>query len=147
MEKWLKICHTGEMKLVEMPCSTEDEYPNTPFLDALYRELNCDSIEIVHAQGFRSFLPGRPAIIIDECGKLKDGWEDRINCLCTLMYAPGVDCIVGDALLGMQLGPELVPFPESVYEDFAKKMVSCFTDCFMKNPCSQGEGKKVEENV
>ena len=114
MEKWLKICHTGEMKFVEMPCSVEDEYPKTPFLDALYRELNCNSIEIVHAQGFRSFLPGRPAIIIDECGKLKDGWEDRINCLCTLMYAPGVDCIVGDALLGMQLGPELVPFPESV---------------------------------
>ena len=147
MEKWLKICHTGELKLVEMPDSLKDCYPATPFLDALYRELHCDSIEIVHARGFRNFLPGDPVIIIDECGKLKDGYENRVNSLCSLMYAPGFDCIVGDALLGMQQGPEVVPFPVALYEDFAKKMVCMFSDCFVKNPCSQGKGKKVEENV
>lgn len=147
MEKWLKICYTGELKFVDMPRSIEDDYPRTPFLDALYRELNCDSIEIVQMHGFRALLPGRPVIIIDECGKLKDGFEDRVNSLCSLFYAPGIDCIVGDALLGMQLGPEVVPYPVEAYEDFAKKMVCSFTDCFMKNPCSQGEGKKVEKDV
>lgn len=133
MGKWLKICHTGELKLVEMPDSLKDCYPVTPFLDALYRELNCDSIEIVHARGFETFFPGaRPVIIIDECGKLKDGYENRVNGLCTLMYAPGMDCIVGDALLGAQLGPEVVPFSVALYENFAKKMVCMFSDCFIK---------------
>ena len=142
MEKWLKICHTGELELVDMPCSIEDDYPRTPFLDALHRELNCDSIEIVQMHGFRVFFPGRPVIIIDECGKLKDGFEDRVNGLCSLFYAPGIDCIVGDALLGMQQGPDVVPYSVAMYEDFAKNMAEIFADIIDSIPCSQGEGKE-----
>lgn len=147
MEKWLKICHTGELKFVDMPCSVEDDYPRTPFLDALYRELNCDSIEIVQMHGFKAFFPGRPVIIIDECGKLKDGYENRVNNLCSLFYAPGIYCIVGDALLGMQQGSEVVPYSVALYEDFVINMAEIFTDIINSIPCSQGEGKKVEKDV
>lgn len=128
-ERWLKICHDGIMKFVDLPCSRDDEYPRTPFLDAVYREINCDSIEIVHARGFNAFFAECDCVlIIDECGKLKDGCEDRVNGLCSLMYAPGIDCIVGDALLGFRSGPEVVPCPESLYHEFVKSVQRIFSD-------------------
>lgn len=129
MERWLKICHNGEMKFVDLPCSSEHHDPTYPFLHAVYRELDCDSIEIVRTKGFDALFSCRECmIIIDGCGKLKEGFENRINNLCTLNYAPGMDCIVGDALLGFRMGPEILPFPEEMYRHFIGYIESIFDD-------------------
>ncbi len=126
MEKWLKICHDGKMRYVELPSSVDE---SSFFLNALYRELDCDSIEIVRVRGFDAFFSGiEPVIIIDECGKLKDDWELRINGLCTLGYAPLADCIVGDAVLGFRVGPDVLPLPESLYASFIRDIESVFSD-------------------
>ena len=54
-------------------------------------------------------------MIIDESGKLK---EKQTNPLCSLMYAGWVvgDYIVGDALLGKRVGPEIIGLNECELE-------------------------------
>ena len=128
MEKWLKICHNGKMKYVEMPSSREE--PSYPFLHAVYKELDCDIIEIVRVAGFDFLFPAgsRPIIIIDEYGKLKKDPELRINNLCSLGYAPGLDCIVGDALLGLQVGPDVIPCSPELYDHFVQCIEKITTD-------------------
>lgn len=128
MDKWLKICQDGTMKYVDMPSSKEE--PSYPFLDALYKELDCFSIEIVRVTCFDFMFPKgfELIIIIDECGKLKEDWELRINSLCTLGYAPGVDCIVGDAVLGRRIGPDVVPLSQKEYDHFVQCIEEIFSD-------------------
>ena len=128
MQKWLKICHDGRMMYVDMPDSTED--PSYPFLNAVHREIDCDLIEIVRVAGFDFMCPTgtNPIIIIDECGKLKKDPELRINNLCTLGYAPGLDCIIGDALLGRQVGPEILPLTQEQYDHFVQCIEEIFTN-------------------
>lgn len=125
MAKWLKVSHTGEMRYVELPDSRSDGV----FLNAVHRELDIDWIEFVHVRFFGADL----CLLIDECGKLKDGWEDRVNSVCSLIYASGVDCIVGDALLGRYQRLDdgeiyAVPCEPEFYRDFTAKMCAVFTD-------------------
>lgn len=125
MEKWLKISHTGELRYVELPDSRSDG----AFLTAVHREIDCDLIEFVHVRFFGEDL----CLMIDECGKLKEGWQERVNYPASLMYAPGVDCIVGDALLGRYCRHDdgeiyVVPCELEFYRDFIKKMCSLFSD-------------------
>ena len=128
MQKWLKICYDGRMMYVDLPDSTEE--PSYPFLDAVHRELDCDLIEIAHVMNFDFMFPNgtNPIIIIDECGKLKEAPELRINKLCTIGYAPNVDCIVGHALLGRQVGPEILPLTQELYDHFVQCIEEIFSD-------------------
>ena len=132
MQKWLKICHTGKMHYVELPSSRQE--PSFEFLEAAYRELDCSIIEIVRVRGFDFAFPegSCPVIIIDECSKITEDPELRINGLCTLGYAPAFDCIVGHALLGLQVGPDVVPCPLELYEHFVQCIEEIFTDFRME---------------
>ena len=125
MAKWLKISYKGEMRYVDLPDSRSDGL----FLDAVLREIGCDWIEFVHVR----FLGKELCFMIDELGKLKDGWEDRVNHCGSLMYAPGVDCIVGDLLLGRYQRLDdgeiyVVPCEEDYYKDFVCMMTRNFSD-------------------
>jgi hypothetical protein len=125
MDRWLKISYTGELRYVDLP----DSRSGFEFLDAVYRELDVKWIEFVYVSFFGEDL----CLLIDECGKLKDGWEDRVNNCATLMYAPGVDCIVGDALLGRYQCLDdgdfyVVPCEPEYYKEFIRKMCDVFDD-------------------
>lgn len=64
-------------------------------LDELYKLLDTDIIQVVH--GIKGHL-----MIIDEEGKLKDGWEDRVNLAATMQIKHALlpnDLIVGHALV------------------------------------------------
>lgn len=124
MAKWLKISHTGELRYVELPDSRSDG----AFLAAVHREIDCDMIEFVHLRFFHEHL----CLMIDECGKLKDGWQERVNNVASLMYASGYDCIVGDGLLGRFQRLDdgeiyAVPCEPAFYRDFVKKMCLIFS--------------------
>ena len=127
--RWLKIGFDGTFRYVDLPDSFHDS--DNPFLEACYRELNCDSIEIVRCSPAANevFCGGFECVlIIDECGKLKEGFEDRINNVCTLLFAPGFDIIVGDALLGMRIGADVVPLPIRYYVGFVKAVTDFFEE-------------------
>ena len=119
MEKWLKITHTNELYYVELP----DSHGNT-FLDAAHRELECGWIEFVYCRFQNLTL----CLLIDECGKLKDGWTNRINNVATLLYAPGIDCIIGNALLGKIVGEDVVPLSADEYRRFIQFITSVLSD-------------------
>lgn len=125
MSKWLKISHKGELSYVDLP---DSRGPCSPFLDGVYRELDCSWVGFVRVNFFGDQL----CLMVDECGKLKDGWQDRINFCASLMYAPGEDVIVGDVILGRFEwcgdGDNVVPCSPEFYRDFVRKMVSAFTD-------------------
>lgn len=132
MAKWLKISHSGELKYVDLPDSRSDG----AFLDAVYRELDVAWIEFVHVRFFGEDL----CLMIDECGKLKDGWQVRVNTCASLMYAPGVDFIVGDALLGRYQRLDdgeiyVVPCEPEFYRSFVDKMCSAFIDLRFVEDC------------
>ena len=125
MAKWLKISQTGELRYVDL----SDSRSGGVFLNAVYREIGCDIIEFVHSR----FLGEHICLMVDACGKLKDGWPSRINNLASLIYAPTLDSIVGDALLGRftQLDDGeiyAVPCEPDFYEGFIKRMCSAFDD-------------------
>ena len=74
------------------------------WLNACYKLLNCNSIEIVP-----SVLRGI-VLVIDEEGKLKDGWLSRTNQIATQLYRNShYDVITGDAILARVDGEKLVP--------------------------------------
>ena len=128
MEKWLKISHTGELKYVDLPNSRSDG----AFLDAVRHEIDCDWIEFVHIRFFGKDL----CLMIDECGKLKEGFEHRVNGCASLMYAPGMDCIIGDALLGRYQRLDdgeiyVVPCEPSFYDNFILSMTTALADVFV----------------
>lgn len=124
MEKWLKISADDHLSLVELPSSLDDSCSS--FLNGCYRELDCDTIEIVRVSQFDVFFKGFcPVLIIDECGKLKD---KRCNSLCSLFYAAPFDFIVGDALLGHRVGPDIFPFTVEQYRTFVDTICSVFSN-------------------
>lgn len=73
------------------------------FLDACYNALGCCSIEIVGTV-IRDLV-----LVIDEEGKLWDGWQQRINTVASILYGSVWDPIVGDAILARVDGENLVP--------------------------------------
>lgn len=83
---WMKINNDSSFECIEMDAK----------LDNFYREINCDTIQIVRV------LPGKPwfepfRLILDDNGKV---YNKPINVLATYLYAYEYDTIVGDVLLG-----------------------------------------------
>ena len=101
--KWLKINHDDAKSTFEYVELPEDL---SLWLDGVYRELSCESIEVVST----SFHPW--VLVIDECGKLKDDWLSRLNTVASILYGSWIDCIVGDCLLCHRVGADLVPLSE-----------------------------------
>ena len=99
---WLKINYDNALPVfeeVQMP----DDDASMAFLDACYSIIECQSIEVVP-----TILPG-VVLIIDEEGKLFDGWQKKINQVATVLYGSSCDCIVGNAIVCMQSGENLIP--------------------------------------
>lgn len=86
------------------PVFEELDFPEEPiaWLDSCYNSLGCSSIETV-----RTVIPGI-VLIIDEEGKLWDGWENRINEVASVLRGCLWDPIVGDAILARVDGENLV---------------------------------------
>lgn len=97
-EKWgyLIIKATGEIEVVE-----SDTYEFT--LDELYKGANCDTIQIVNCRQISMDL----LMCIDDNGKIH---RKPVNHVCTYMYEPLYDVIVGDAVIGTRLCPD--PYAE-----------------------------------
>ena len=104
------------MKVIKIPydleqaCSICDiEDPNDlsdeecwKVLKQIKQLLNIDMAEIVYLNTVCSSEPNRDfCLIVDEVGKLKDGWTDRINNRASQFYPGSVfgDPIVGDVVL------------------------------------------------
>ena len=79
---------------------------STGFLNRCHDLIGCNSIEIAH-----TILPGI-VMIIDEQGKCKDGWEDRINLFASFLYASPIDPIVGNVILAERVDADLYPLSE-----------------------------------
>lgn len=99
---YLKINHDESLPTFETVELSEND-----FLKDCYRALNCQWIEVVN-----TLLPGI-VLIIDENGKLKDGWRSRFNYVATQIYGSPWDCIVGDAILARRSDADLVPLTEN----------------------------------
>lgn len=65
-------------------------------LDELYKQADCDTIQIIRAN-----IPGL-LMCLDDNGKILG---KELNPLATLLYAPEYDCIVGDVVLGTDFSP------------------------------------------
>lgn len=73
------------------------------WLDACHNAIGCTSIETVPTV-FRGII-----LVIDEEGKLWDGWQNRINRVASILYGSDWDPIVGDAILARVAGEDLGP--------------------------------------
>ena len=78
----------------------------TRFLNRCHDLIGCNSIEIPN-----TILPGI-VMIIDEQGKCKDGWEEKINIYASFLYASPFDPIVGNVILAHRVDAELYPLSE-----------------------------------
>lgn len=81
------------------------DLPSEPraFLHACYDAIGCDCIQTVPTV-MRGVL-----LVIDDEGKLKDGWQNRVNKIASILYGSSWDPIVGDAILARVDGENLVP--------------------------------------
>lgn len=97
---YLKINHDDAK-----PTFEEVELPEDPraWLDACYASLGCTTIATAPTV-IRGIL-----LVIDDEGKLWDGWENRINTVASILYGSEFDPIVGDAILARVDGENLVP--------------------------------------
>ena len=79
--------------------------PSDPraWLDACYKALRCSIIETT------STVISDVVLVLDEEGKLWDGWQRRINRVATFLVGKVIDPIVGDAILARVNGDNLVP--------------------------------------
>lgn len=73
------------------------------WLDACYQVIGCSLIETAPTV-FRDLI-----LVIDQEGKLWDGWQNRINTVASILYGSEWDPIVGDAILARVDGENLVP--------------------------------------
>ena len=86
-------------------------FPGEPraWLDACHNVLGCSIIQTAP-----TVLRGI-VLVIDEEGKLWDGWQNRINKVASILYGSARDPIVGDAILARVSGENLVPLtPDDV---------------------------------
>lgn len=97
---YLKINHDDSK-----PTFEELELPegSRAWLDACYTALGCSIIQTAPTV-FRGIV-----LVIDEEGKLWDGWQNRINKVASILYGSDWDPIVGDAILARVDGERLVP--------------------------------------
>lgn len=87
------------------PTFEEIYLPGEPraWLDACYKALRCRTIETTSTVIPDVFL------VLDEEGKLRDGWKHRINRVATYLGGKVLDPIVGDAILARVDGDNLFP--------------------------------------
>ena len=102
---YLKINYKSEegkpiFESVFLPCDS------IGFLNRCYDLIGCNSIEIPN-----TILPGI-VMIIDEEGKCKDGWEEKINIYASFLYPSPFDPIVGNVILAHRVDAELYPLSE-----------------------------------
>lgn len=108
---YIKIHHDEAIyppfELIELPDSNSRD-----FLQACYRAIDCDCIEVVQTV-IRGLI-----MIVDESGKLKDGWQAKHNIVATTLYGRYglVDPIVGDVILARVQNDEIVPLTSSDIE-------------------------------
>ena len=79
--------------------------PSDPraWLDACYNAIGCSTIETTS-----TVIPD-VVLVLDEEGKLRDGWQHCINRVATYLGGKVSDPIVGDAILARVDGENLVP--------------------------------------
>lgn len=98
---YLKLNHDNStsttFELIDLP------EESGAWLRSVYDHLNIDILDVVPTVISGLFL------VIDDMGKMYDGWEDRINSSASVLYGSPWDPIVGDAILCRRIGPELVP--------------------------------------
>lgn len=93
---YIVIKDSGEVVVVE-----SDTYEFT--LDELYKGATCDTIQIIPCYAVDRDL----LMCIDDNGKVN---HRPINMVATMLYAPGQDFIVGDAVIGTRQCPD--PYAE-----------------------------------
>lgn len=103
-----------------LPLFEELDLPDEPraWLHACYDALGCSTIETAP-----TVLQGI-VLVIDDEGKLWDGWQNRINKVASILYGSDWDAIVGDAILARVEGENLVPLTsddvDRLYRHFGK---------------------------
>lgn len=97
---YLKINSDDALPLFD-EVSLPDE--SRAWLDACYNALGCSTIQTAPTV-IRGIV-----LVIDEEGKLWDGWQNRINKVASILYGSDWDPIVGDAILARVDGENLVP--------------------------------------
>lgn len=100
------------------PAFEEVELPTDSrlWLDACYSLIDCRTIEVAPTV-IRSLV-----LVIDEEGKLWDGWQERINPLATALHGNPYDAIVGVAIVARVDGEDLVPLSAEVIEQLKKSL-------------------------
>lgn len=84
------------------------------WLDACYNVIGCRTIETV------STVVRGLVLVIDDEGKLWDGWENRINKVASVLYGSDCDPIVGDAILARVNDEGLVPLTSDDVDRFRR---------------------------
>lgn len=109
---YLKIHHDDSI----FPWFEELDLPEdvTEWLHAVHAAIGCSTIQIVPTV-VRGIV-----LVIDDDGKLRDGWERRFNKIATILYGNYADGIVGDAILARVQGEDLVPLT-SADVDFLRR--------------------------
>lgn len=97
---YLKINYDDAKQTFEelyLPCEPR------AWLDACHNAIGCSIIETT------STVIPHVVLVLDEEGKLWDGWRLRINKFATYLGGKVLDPIVGDAILARVDGENLVP--------------------------------------
>lgn len=95
---YYKINYDDSKPTIE-PVELHDE----TWLEDCYNAIDCQLIEVVPT-AIRHLV-----LIIDEEGKLWDGWQKRINTVASIMNGSYDDFIVGNAILAREHEGELQP--------------------------------------
>lgn len=103
---WIKIPHDDSLPPLQIVQLPEDPNASTEWLSAVYDTIGCHCIEVA------STLFPALVLILDESGKLRDGWERRINKIASILYGSPFDPIVGDVILCRRSGEDLTPITD-----------------------------------
>lgn len=100
---YLKLHLGGLIERIDLPSGDDSAW-----LQACYRHLNCSTIEIAHTH-FEGVV-----LVLDEEGKCKSDWENRINTKASKLYAGyPFDCIVGHCIVGRVDDCDIVPLTDA----------------------------------
>lgn len=104
--KYLLLKVDGSAESISLPEASGE------WLDAVYAAIGCDCVEFV------SSMINGVVMLVDESGKMKAGWEHRINYAASFLYAGFEygDPIVGDVIFAYRIGPDLFPLPDHYLE-------------------------------
>lgn len=104
---WIQIHHDDSLPSLEVIDLPEQ---SSAWLRAVYRSIDCDCIEVA------STVVPDLVLVLDESGKLRDGWERRINKIASILYGSPFDPIVGDVILCRRSGADLIPITDQDLE-------------------------------